>query len=173
MSKGRVQTLERGFVTHGSSSTSSGLVTRRELALDVGELAVGQGEGVVAPRIEVRVQIDPIEHILDQLLEENARRDADAASQAAGNSDGQAVQVGVVHALQNALRGGGAAGVDIAGPSAPASCRRARSKFRSRTCGARGLSNRCAPEKSTASRWGERRQALHPLRALEERGGSP
>ena len=41
------------------------------------------------PRVEVRMKIDPIEHVLDQLLEEDTWRDADSPAQTAGDGAGE------------------------------------------------------------------------------------
>src|SRR3954462_3312759 len=61
--------------------------TRR--ALDAGQLAVGDGQAIVPPRVEVGVLVDAVEHVADELLEEDPRRDPDLAPEVASDGAGQ------------------------------------------------------------------------------------
>ena len=47
-----------------------------------GQLAVGDRQAVVPPRVEVGELVDPVEHVGDELLEEQPRGDADLAARA-------------------------------------------------------------------------------------------
>ena len=55
-----------------------------------------QGELVVLPRVEVGELGDPVQHVGDQLAEEDPRRDADLAAQLPRDGAGQVGDVGVV-----------------------------------------------------------------------------
>ena len=48
------------------------------------------------PRVEVVELVDAVEHVGDQLLQEEPRRDADLAAQAPGDGRGERVEVAVV-----------------------------------------------------------------------------
>lgn len=114
------------------------------------------------------MQVDPIEHVLDQLLEEDARRDADPAPQAAGNGPGQTVQVCIVRTLQNALRNGGAVGVEITNPPTDALQAGEVEVLQSHLRRPWIVEPVRTGEvhREALGEWG---QALHPLRPLEER----
>ena len=63
--------------------------------------------------IEVRVKVDSIEQVLDQLLEEDPRRDADSPTQTTGDGTGETAQVLVVGTLQDTASGRGPLRVEI------------------------------------------------------------
>ena len=170
MLKGWMQTLERGFVTHGSQLDVVRSGRGTGIALDIGQLTVGQGECIVASRIEVRVQIDPIEHILDQFLEEDARGDAHSAAQAAGDGAGETVQVRIVRTFQNALRGGGAVGVEVT-DSLPDALQAVEVEVLQSHLRRPWIVEPVRAGEVDGEPLGERGQALYPLRTFEKRGG--
>ena len=61
------------------------------------------------PRVEVGVLVDAVEHVADQLLEEQPGGDADLAAQVAGDGAGQLGDVGVVGQGQDPVAGLGVA----------------------------------------------------------------
>src|SRR3954469_17477410 len=83
-------------------------------ALDAGQLAVCDRQAVVLPRVEVGVLVDAVEHVADELLEEQSGGDADLAPQVAGDGAGQFGDVGVVGQGQDAVAGLRVAGVEVA-----------------------------------------------------------
>src|SRR5688572_10501584 len=73
------------------------------IAFDVRELALHDRELVVAPWIEIFELIDTVEHIADQLLEEDSRSNADFAAKVTGDSRREHIDVRVVAALDHTL----------------------------------------------------------------------
>src|SRR3954471_8498044 len=58
-------------------------------ALDAGQLPLGDRQAVVLPRVEVGVLVDAVEHVANELLEEQAGGDAALATQVARDGAGQ------------------------------------------------------------------------------------
>jgi hypothetical protein len=72
----------------------------------------------VAAGIEVRELVDPVQDIGDQLLEEDAGRDADLAAERPGHSGGEVINVIVISSTQDPAWLSGPAQVEVASPAA-------------------------------------------------------
>src|SRR4051812_18918026 len=83
-------------------------------ALDAGQLAVGDRQAVMLPRVKVGMLVDAVEHVADELLEEQPGGDADLAPQVAGDGAGQLGDVGVVGQGEDSVAGLRVAGVEVA-----------------------------------------------------------
>ena len=75
------------------------------LPIDVAELDIADGEGVVATRVEILMLVNAIEHVGDELLEKQPRGNPDFPAEAAGDSGGEGCDVGVVDDDWDAWRG--------------------------------------------------------------------
>ncbi len=88
----RVQQVGGGS-GHRSRAMSSALAALRSTSVIS---AVRHRERVVLAGVEVGELVDPVEHVADELLQEEAGRDADLAAQSAGNGAGQLTEVCVI-----------------------------------------------------------------------------
>ena len=70
----------------------------------------------MASRVEVGVQIHPVEHVRDKLLQEQAGRNPYLATQPAGHGAGQGFHVGIIDHTVDARLVSRAFGVDVAYP---------------------------------------------------------
>src|SRR6266508_3011653 len=77
---------------------------RPGVAFDGGELAVDDGEPVVAAGVEVGELVDPVQDVADELLQEHPGGDADAAAEVAGDRLREEREVVVVARRADAVR---------------------------------------------------------------------
>ena len=68
------------------SSTAAAAAPARSTAVSS---SASDGQGVVPPRVEVGELVDPVQHVGDQLLQEQPRGDADPAAELARHGAGQ------------------------------------------------------------------------------------
>ncbi len=128
----------------------------------------GQGERVVPAGVEVGELVDPVEHVCDQLAQEQPRRDADLAAELAGDGTGQLVDVGVVDRGRDPLGMPGLPGVQVADGAAQLAEPGEVEPGQPQLHRARGVEARIGGEVG-GQPLGERRQPLHALLAVEER----
>ena len=84
--------------------------------LDIGELVRVDGQAIVAARVEVLEELDTVEHVGDELLQEESRRNARASAELTPNRPGQVPDVGVVDNGVDPVGIFGAGGEDVADP---------------------------------------------------------
>ena len=145
-----------------SSSMSSTDVAARGVAFDLGQLGVDDGERVVAARVEVGELVDPVEHVADELLEEQARGDADLAAELAGDGAGQQLDVGVVARRVRMRSASSAPSAYRSRTRRPTSTSASMVNPARRIWTARGLSNRASVVKSVCSRCASGGAAARP-----------
>ena len=112
--------------------------------------------------------VDAVEHVADELLEEQPGGDADLATQVPGDGAGQLGDVGVVGQGEDAVAGLGVAGVEVADRAADLDQSVVGEARQADLDGARAVEPRVGLEVDVQP-LGERLQPLHPLRAVEER----
>src|SRR4051812_24631475 len=84
--------------------------------LDIGELVRVDGQAIVAARVEVLEELDPVEHVCDELLQEESRCNARASAQLAPNRPGQVPDVGIVYNRVDPVGILGTSSEDVADP---------------------------------------------------------
>ena len=117
------------------------------------------------------MKVDSIEQVLDQLLEEDPRRDADSPTQTTGDGTGETAQVLVVSTLQNTVSGGGPLRVEITDLPPDGLEAREVEVLQPHLRRPRVVEPVRAGEVH-GKPLSQRLQSLHALRSLEERGGS-
>src|SRR5699024_3774091 len=84
-----------------------------EVAFDVEELGVVDGQLVIASGVEFVVEIDAVEDIADEVLEEEPWGDADLAAESAGDGVREINEVAVIDVIHDASLGGRSLGEDV------------------------------------------------------------